>query len=111
MGSLRVIGNNCKIQLEKNNIDKPTFAEKIGYDEYDVEKLLDGRLFVSEDDLRDIATELKISVSELCTDCGNQVYMNSGFIHCMGPFKHAENQEEILDIFDMYCDLQEVLDK
>lgn len=32
-------------------------------------------------------------------------------MHCMGQFNNVGNQEMILDIFDMYCDLKETLDK
>lgn len=111
MDALRVIGNNCKMQFIANKIDKVTFAQKLGYDLFDVEKLCDGRLFVTDEDLSDIANEFRITVDELCENQGYNTYVDHGCIHCMGRFANEEDQDAILDIFDMYCNLREVLNK
>ena len=52
----------------------------------------------------------------LCGDCsenfcGDSGECGAGFLHCMGKFTRPENKEKILNIFDMYCDLKEALNK
>lgn len=55
MQMARVIGNNCKLQLNEKGISKEEFAEALGYSYFDVEKLCDGRLYATQDDIDDIA--------------------------------------------------------
>ena len=107
----RIIGNNCKLHLNKRSISKETLAEALGYSSDDVERLCDGRLFTTEQDVSDIAEYFGITEQELLTNQGADAYVGEGFLHCMGKFKKPENEEKILDIFDMYCDIKEVLNK
>lgn len=107
----RVLGNNCKLLLNQKNISKKTFADEMGYSEFDVEKLLDGRLFTTESDIKDIADFFNITEEALYEDKGTASYVGDGFIHYMGCFKNKENEEMILDFLDLYCDLKECLNK
>ena len=112
MQTARIIGNNCKFLLNKNSISKETFASSLGYSAGDVEKLCDGRLYTTDQDLKEIADYFHVSTEELCTDGKEkQRYIGKGFVHCMNSFQKSENEEKILDIFDMYCDLKELLNK
>lgn len=107
----RIIGNNCRLQLIQNNVSADTFADALGYSLSDVEKLCDGRLFVTEKDVADIADYFGISEDDLYRDYGQAQYTGESFMHCMGQFKREENKDLILDIFDMYCDLKEALEE
>lgn len=107
----RILGNNCKMLLNEKGISKEEFAEQLGYSYFDVEKLCDGRLYTTEEDIRDIATFFEVTTEELCMEQDGDRYKGVGFMHCMGQFKKKENREKILDILDMYCDLKEVLNK
>lgn len=106
----RILGNNCKLLLNQKNIDKSTFAGELGYSEYDVEKLLDGRLFINESDIKDIADFFNIDEESLYEE-NTDFYSGSDFTHYIGKFKNKENEEMILDFFDLYCDLKECLNK
>lgn len=111
MENTRVLGNNITLLLNQNGIAKELFAEAVGYSLYDVQKLCDSRLFADDEDVEEIAKFFDISVDELLTNHGDDAYKGEGFMHCMGKFKNPKNKEKILDIFDMYCDMKEILNK
>lgn len=107
METARVFGNNIRYYLNQQGISVGDFAEKLGYSFYDAQKLLDGRLFVTQQDMQDIAEVICVSQEELQTIKEDGSYVGEGFMDCMGKFKNPENQDKILDIFDMYCDIKE----
>lgn len=111
MQAARIVGNNCKLQLMKDNISKQQFADALGYSEYDIDKLCDGRLFTTEEDIEDIAKFFGIDTQKLYEELDAKEYVGDDFIHCMGQFKSISNREKILDILDMYCDLKEALNE
>lgn len=107
---VRLFGNNCQLQMQKNNIGKSEFAEKLGYSDDEVKKLLEGKLPLFNDDIKDIAAFFNISESEMFKNYGDQAYNDAGCMHCMGDFINPENKELILDIFDQYCTLEECIE-
>ena len=111
MKDARVMGNNIRLLLENNADKKSAFANALGYSVYDVEKLCDARLFTTEEDVQDIAEFFEIRPEELYICKKPEEYAGSGFLHCMGQFKKPENKDKILNIFDMYCDLEEALNE
>ncbi|MGD9678706.1 MAG: helix-turn-helix domain-containing protein [Vulcanibacillus sp.] len=111
MESARVIGNNILLLLNERNITKEAFADASGYSLSDVQKLCDARLFMTNEDVKDIAKYFNVTDEYLRTDLGLCAYKGEDFLHCMGRFKRPENKDKILDIFDMYCDLKEALYK
>ena len=110
MQAVRVFGNNCKLQLRNKNIDKENFADALGYSTSDVKKLLDGRLFITEEDENAIASFFSVPTKELYVENREQ-YKGEEFLHCMTEFDNPADEDEILNIFDMYCDLQEAVKK
>lgn len=58
----RVFGNNVKLFISDKNLSEQTVAEHLGYSKYDLWKIMDGRLFLDEDEKRDIAEELQTSI-------------------------------------------------
>lgn len=109
METTRVVGNNIRFYLNRQGISVDTFAKELGYSFFDAQKLLDGRLFSTQQDLQDFARYLHISEEDLVTSKEDDCYVGEGFMHCMGRFKNLENQNKILDIFDMYCDIKEAI--
>lgn len=109
MNEARVLGNNVRVLLGDNGIEQSTFANKLGYSEEEVQRLLEGRLYAAEEDMEDIAAFFGVSVSYLHTRLDAARYQNAGCIHCNNDFKNEGNQELILDIIDMYCDVKEAM--
>jgi hypothetical protein len=107
----RVLGDNIKLLLTQRGIEKDAFAKEMGYSLLDVEKLCDARLFVTGEDVRGIADYFSVDPQYLYTRQDDEQYVGRDFLHCMGQFKKPENREKILDIFDMYCDVKEALEK
>lgn len=107
---VRLFGNNCQLQMQKNKIDKSEFAEKLGYSDDEVKKLLEGKLPLFNEDIKDIAAFFNISESEMFKNYGDQAYNDAGCMHCMRDFINPENKELILDIFDQYCTLEECIE-
>lgn len=105
----RVIGDNIKLLLQKNGIKKNEFAKKMGYSLGDVDKICDGRLFVTDIEVGEIASFFDVTKEEICQRGDEKQYIGCGFMECMGTFKKESNRDKVLDIFDMYCDLQETL--
>ena len=105
----RVIGNNCRYLMNMHEISEDVFANELGYTTSDVKKLLDGRLFVNDQDIRNIAAYFGVDDEYMLMDHGNAVYSGPGFLHCIDRFISDENREKVLDIFDMYCDLKEMV--
>lgn len=107
---MRILGNNIKLLLNEKGIDKSVFAEKLGYSLNDVHRLCDARLLLREEDIADIAHFFQEDLKNLYI-CQSEKYIGSDFMHCMGEFKCPKNEDKIHDIFDMYCDLKEILGK
>ena len=110
MRDSRILGNTINLLLNQKGIRKEDFAKALGYSVFDVQKLCDARLSASKEDLEDIAQFFHVDEASLFTDLGEKAYVGDGFMHCMGEFKNRENKNKILDIFDMYCDMQELLE-
>ena len=90
----RVFGNNVKLFISDKNLSEQTVAEHLGYSKYDLWKIMDGRLFLDED--------LYMPRSE-------EKYHAAGCIECRGEFSHADTKAYILDLLDVYCDVQELI--
>lgn len=107
MFDARVFGNNCRLQMQEQGVDKKTFAESLGFTGSDVEKLLDGRLVLYKDDITDISKFFHLQEDDMLENKGDSMYKGVGFMHCMGDFKDSASKDLILDIFDQYCTLEE----
>lgn len=105
----RIIEINVRLLLNEGKMLVDTFAEKMGYSIFDAQKLLDGRLFVSQEDLEDMSQIFNVPVAELTVLREREAYSGPGFMHYMKCFNNPENEEKIRDLFDMYCDLKEAV--
>ena len=105
----RVFGNNVKLSIVNGGLDEKKVAEHLGYSKYDLWKIMDGRLFLDEEEKADIAEELHTTIEDLYVVRPQGEYRAAGCMECRGDFSRAENKSFILDLFDIYCDVQEIL--
>lgn len=108
MNCSRIIGNNILLELQSQSKGLMDLAAQIGYSEQDIHKLTEGRLFVPPVQLDKIADALGIGREDLTKSRGREAY--SSMIHNFRSFKCMENQDLVLDLIDMYADLEEALD-
>lgn len=92
-----------------DHLNEETIAEHLGYSKYDLWKIMDGRLFLDEDEKEDIAKELNTTVEDLYIPRSEQQYHDAGCIECRGEFSNQDNKSRILDLLDAYCDVQELI--
>jgi transcriptional regulator with XRE-family HTH domain len=109
MKEARILGNNIKVLLQKMKIDINKFAQTLGYSCEDVDKLCEGRLYSDNEDIQDIANYFGISVADLLERKTDDEYNLAGCVHYNHTFKEEKNQDEIFDLFDIVCDIKEVL--
>lgn len=105
----RVFGNNLKMFLVKKGIASEDFAKKIGCTEYELCKIMDARLILDNKEELTIANALDMTVDELFVERSSKEYEEVGCIECRGKFSKPENRKLILDLLDIYCDVQETV--
>ena len=94
----RVFGNNVKYLLSQRGISAEQFGKKLGYTEFEAYKIMDARLILDNQEKEDI----RVARDEA-------EYEQAGCIECRGSFDKSEDKKLILDILDLYCDVQEAL--
>lgn len=105
----RVFGSDLRVYLKERNLIPEQFAQKLGYSAREIDRIMDARMFLTVDEKRQIAAELKIPVEKLYEMQVDRVYENAGCFECRGEFTNPSNKKIIFDLFDTYCDMQEVL--
>jgi hypothetical protein len=105
----RLFGNNVKFSIVSQNLNESSVAAHLGYSKYELWKIMDGRCFLDAEEKADIARELNTSVEILCTERNPEEYEGVGCIECRGNFSSKQHKKEILDLFDIYCDIQELI--
>jgi len=109
MTSLRKLGYQVSVFLKSNSFSNEKAADASGLSENQIQRLLEGRFFVSIEQLRKIAA-LKIgtNVSSFLSEPSESNYPE--MIHCMSEFKKTSDCDDILDLIDAYADLEEALE-
>jgi transcriptional regulator with XRE-family HTH domain len=105
----RLIGNNIQLFMHNRDISEEDIAVSLGYSQNDISRILEGRIFLSLNELQDIANYFDIDVEELFDKKSSELYEDAGCIHYIHPFKDQANLDQIMDIFDLICDIEEVL--
>lgn len=103
----RVFGQNLSFYMDKQGISPEEMAEELGYTVNEIYNIIDARQYVSMAEKKNIANILKISVDDLITE--NNTFDNP-CLECRGNFTTLENKNLILDLFDSYCDIQQLLE-
>lgn len=105
----RVFGNNLRVYLKKKKMEPEQLAKRLGYSAQEVHRMMDARLFLTAEEKEQIAAELGVTVEALYEMQADRIYENAGCYECRGEFSEASNKKIIFDLFDTYCDIQEVL--
>lgn len=107
----RVFGNNLRFYSQQKGMQVGWIANKLGYSEYEVQKMMDARLFLDREEQEQVAKLLGVTVDMLYQPLEDKCYESAGCIECKGEFSTPAHKKEILDLFDIYCDVQEVLEE
>lgn len=105
----RVFGNNLRFYLNRKGMQLEQLAEKLGYSKLEIQKIMDARLFLDRQEQEQVAEALDVLLDILYEPQEDQLYESIGCFECIGEFSTADNKKTILDLFDAYCDVQEVL--
>lgn len=105
----RLFGNNLKLLLSERGIPEDNFAQQIGYTIYELQQIMDARVILDQQTRERIATQLGVDEETMYEQMSEDSYMMAGCMECRGRFEHSENKKLVLDLFDIYCDMQEVL--
>ncbi len=104
-----IIGNNLQILLNNNKINNSKIASSLGYTEDDMTRICEGRVYLSMGEIKAIADFFNVDVEDLIASKSSEEYEKAGCIHFNHPFKYEKNLEEIMDLFDLICDIEEVI--
>ncbi len=105
----RILGNNIQLLLNERNLKHSDMASSLGYDENDVNRICEGRVFLAMNEIEDIAEYLHVNSEELLKRKDDEAYEKAGCIHYNHPFKSEKELDKIMDLFDLVCDVEEVL--
>jgi len=105
----RVFGNNLKLFLANRGVAMEQFAKEIGCTEYGLCQIMDARLILNTNEEEAIANALQVSLDDLYMEYSSSEYEQVGCIECRGTFSKPENKKLVLDLLDIYCDIQEVM--
>lgn len=105
----RVFGQNVYYNMMNKNSNVLYWAERLGFSEQDLRRIFDARLFLDTKEKEEIARALGVSMENLFDDNMEIPHDERSLIEYRGAFSKKENKEKILDLFDMYCDIQELL--
>jgi len=64
--------------------------------------------FLDADEEEQIARSLGVSVESMYLEREFSEYEKAGCIECRGRFSNPENKKLVLDLLDIYCDVQEI---
>lgn len=103
----RIFGNNVRFYLKQRGMTSGQFADQAGYSEDEIQRLMDGRLFLDRQE--QLANILGVTIEDLYERLTDDKYEKAGCLECRGEFSTMENKDRILNLFDIYCDIQEAL--
>lgn len=109
MNKSRVFGQNMHYYMKLKDVSVESLAQKLDYTVLELKKIFDARLFVDKEEKEDIAKALGVSIEDLMDANKKLPHDETNLIEYRGNFSNEENKEKILDLFDIYCDIQESL--
>ena len=109
MTGLRVFGQNMGYYMLQNGISAEAMGRDLGYSVNEIIRAKDSRLFLDADEKRAIADYLGIAFEDMTADTHLIENEENGSIEYRGKFSSPSNRDVILNLFDAYCDIQELL--
>ena len=103
----RTFGENVYRLMWHNGFNPDSLATILGYKVEEVRKFFDARLFLDDEEHENIARVLNTTVENLYREVEPKPEGN--YIEYRGSFSSGDNKNKILDLFDAYCDIQEIL--
>ena len=70
----RTFGNNLRFYLNQRGVAPKQFAEQVGYSEYEIQRLMDGRLFLDRQEQQQLASALGLSTEDLYEKLTDEEY-------------------------------------
>lgn len=105
----RLFGNNMRYFMYHDNVTIETLAKDLNYSETEVLRIMGARVYVSLPEQKRIANYLKKDLSDFMVRRDSKEYENAGCYECFGDFSNPTNRDFIFNIFDLYCDVQEMI--
>lgn len=105
----RLFGNNLRLFLLKKGITVEEFAKGIGCTEYELCQIMDARLILNAEEEETIANALQLPVDEMYVERDSEEYELAGCMECRGRFSDQNHKKLVLDLLDIYCDVQEIM--
>lgn len=102
----RKLGTNIYTAMQKSGLSREQMAEKTEYSFRDICRMLDGRLIITPDRLGKFAQVLGVEKVDLMRDVDGDFVPE---LQYMKEFKSPENLDKILDLIDMYVELEEAM--
>lgn len=103
--NLRIIGYNIKSKAEEANLEITDIANICGLSLNDIQRVYEGRLLLTYEQLCAIADVLRCNTNQLLVKPNNFI----SYGKTTGSFKNPDNEDVILNILDDYIDLVEAL--
>ena len=92
----RIFGFNLKYYLWEKKIASSDFAENLGYSIVDLWRYA-------------IWEKMQRQLDDMFKEKSEHDYELAQCFECRGHFENENNKKKILDLFDTYCDIQEML--
>ncbi|MGN0393830.1 MAG: helix-turn-helix domain-containing protein [Coprococcus sp.] len=102
----RELGANIYIFMKKLGLNREQMAEKTGYSFRDICRIIDGRLIISPARLSKIAEVFGITKSDLARKIDGDLVPE---LQYMKEFDNPDNLDKVLDLIDMYVELEEAM--
>ena len=100
----RQIGVNIFTLMQNSDISREEMDEHLGYSTRDINRLIDGRMIISPNELRKIASFLGTSKEELMTSDNDNLIPELQYTK---EFENKDNLDSIMDLLDDYIELKE----
>ena len=105
----RFWGQNLSVYMKQKGMSVSDIASKTGYSEEEIKRIIESRLFINSSEKEAFAKTLSVSTEDFSKVPSDKELEESGYMECRGKFSSTNNREKILDMFDAYCDIQELV--
>ena len=72
-------------------------------------RIEDAQIILDRREREEIANALDVSLDDMFKEKSEHDYELAQCFECRGHFENENNKKKILDLFDTYCDIQEML--